>query len=66
VPVNQAALAFLLRLGSIVIPKSAMRERQKSNLDAGDVTLDDTDMAELAKLDRGERHIKPSWGPAWD
>lgn len=66
VPVNQAALAFLLRLGSIVIPKSAVPERQKSNLGAGDMTLDDTDMAELAGLDRGERHIKPSWGPAWD
>jgi len=66
VPVNQVVLAFLLRLGSIVIPKSATPERQKSNLGAGDVTLDDPDMSELARLDRGERHIKPSWGPAWD
>ena len=66
VPVNQVALAFLLRLGSIVIPKSATPERQKSNLGAADVTLDDADMVALAGLDRSERYIKPSWGPAWD
>jgi 2,5-diketo-D-gluconate reductase B len=65
-PVNQVALAFLLRLGSVVIPKSATPARQKSNLDAANVTLDDTDMADLAGLDRGERYIKPAWGPTWD
>jgi 2,5-diketo-D-gluconate reductase B len=66
VPVNQVALAFLLALGSIVIPKSATPARQKSNLGASDVRLDEADMAVLAGLDRGERHIKPSWGPDWD
>ena len=64
--VNQVALAFLLKLGSIVIPKSASPERQKSNLAGADVRLDETDMADLAGLERGERYIKPSWGPAWD
>lgn len=66
VPVNQVVLAFLLALGSTVIPKSASPERQKSNLDAATVRLDDADMVALADLDRGERYIKPSWGPAWD
>lgn len=66
VPVNQVALAFLLALGSIVIPKSATPARQKSNFGASAVTLDEADMAALAGLDRGERHIKPSWGPDWD
>jgi 2,5-diketo-D-gluconate reductase B len=66
VPVNQVALAFLLQLGSIVIPKSASPERQESNLAASGMELDEADMADLAALDRGERHIKPSWGPAWD
>jgi 2,5-diketo-D-gluconate reductase B len=66
VPVNQVALAFLLALGSIVIPKSATPARQKSNLGASNVRLDEADMAVLAGLDRGERHIKPSWGPDWD
>jgi 2,5-diketo-D-gluconate reductase B len=66
VPVNRIALAFLLRLGSIVIPKSAAPERQKSNLRAADVKLDDSDMADLTGLERGMRYIKPSWGPDWD
>lgn len=65
-PVNQVALAFLLAFGSIVIPKSATRERQKSNLAASEVRLDESDMSALAGLDRGERYIKPSWGPDWD
>lgn len=62
----QVALAYLLALGSIVIPKSAAPERQKSNLAAGDLILDATDMGTLAALDRGERHINPEWGPDWD
>lgn len=66
VPVNQVALAFLLALGSVVIPKSATPARQKSNLGASGVRLDEVDMAALAGLDRGERYIKPSWGPDWD
>jgi 2,5-diketo-D-gluconate reductase B len=66
VPVNQVALVFLLAQGSIVIPKSATPERQKSNLGAPGVRLDEADMAALAGLDRGERYIKPSWGPDWD
>lgn len=66
VAVNQIALAFLLQLGSIVIPKSATPERQKSNLAAADVRLNEKDMSDLAGLERGERYIKPSWGPAWD
>jgi 2,5-diketo-D-gluconate reductase B len=64
--VNQVALAFLLQLGSVVIPKSATSERQKSNLAAAGLKLDEIDMADLAGLERGERYIKPSWGPAWD
>lgn len=66
VPVNQVALAFLRGLGSIVIPKSATPARQKSNLAAANLTLDAADMADLAGLDRGERYIKPAWGPDWD
>jgi 2,5-diketo-D-gluconate reductase B len=64
--VNQVALAFLLKLGSIVIPKSATPGRQKSNLAAAGMTLDDADMADLAGLDRGQRYISPQWGPVWD
>jgi 2,5-diketo-D-gluconate reductase B len=65
-PASQVALAYLLSLGSIVIPKSATPERQKANLNATDVVLDETDRKRLAELDRGERYIDPEWGPDWD
>jgi 2,5-diketo-D-gluconate reductase B len=63
---SQVALAYLLALGSTVIPKSASLERQKSNLGAAGIRLDEADMKSLARLDRGERHINPEWGPDWD
>lgn len=63
---SQVALAYLLALGSIVIPKSMTPERQKSNLEAGTVALDDADMEALATLDRGQRFVNPDWGPDWD
>lgn len=63
---TQVALAFLLAEGSVVIPKSADPARQESNLAASDLALDADDMDALRRLDRGERHIAPSWGPDWD
>lgn len=64
---TQIALAFLLALDTIVIPKSAKPERQKSNFAATNVRLDDQDMAALRALDRGERHIDPAGlAPDWD
>ena len=62
---SQIALAYLLALGSIVIPKSATPARQTSNLAARDIRLDVEDMARLAGLDRGRRYINPEWGPDW-
>jgi 2,5-diketo-D-gluconate reductase B len=64
--VSQVALSYLLTLGSIVIPKSATPERQRTNLAAADVVLDEADMEKIASLDRGQRHIDPEWGPKWD
>lgn len=63
---SQVALAYLLALGSIVIPKSASSERQRSNLAAADIALDAGDLAALAALDRGRRITDPDWGPSWD
>lgn len=63
---NQVALAYLMALGSVVIPKSATPERQRANLAAAGLTLDGADMDMLAALDRGERYINPDWGPDWD
>lgn len=62
----QIALAYLMALGSIVIPKSATPVRLESNLAARHVTLDADDMERLAALDCGRRFINPDWGPAWD
>ncbi|WEX11112.1 aldo/keto reductase [Chelativorans sp. AA-79] len=62
---SQVALAYLLALDSIVIPKSASPERQRTNLAAGDLVLDGADMGRLAGLERGQRYINPAWGPDW-
>ena len=63
---GQVALAFLLRLGLIVIPASARPERMRSNFAATALALDDAETAAIAGLDRGGRMIDPEWGPAWD
>ncbi|MEZ5932134.1 MAG: aldo/keto reductase [Alphaproteobacteria bacterium] len=63
---SQIALAYLLALGSIVIPKSATPDRQESNLAAVEIRLDQEDMDMIAKLDCGRRSIDPEWGPTWD
>jgi 2,5-diketo-D-gluconate reductase B len=64
--VNQVALAYLLALGSAVIPKSASPERQRANLGSTDLKLDGDDLGLLATLERGQRFIDPAWGPDWD
>jgi 2,5-diketo-D-gluconate reductase A len=51
----QAILRWHLQLGNIVIPKSVTPERIRENIEVFDFELDDEDMAEFAKLDRGER-----------
>ena len=64
---SQIALAYLLELDCIVIPKSASAQRQEENLRFLDIELDDEDLASLRKLDRGERRIDPpSLAPDWD
>lgn len=63
---GQVALAFLLRLGLIVIPASSRPERMRSNFAATALALDEAEMAAIAGLDRGGRMIDPVWGPAWD
>lgn len=63
---SQVALAYLLALGSVVIPKSATPERQKNNFAADRITLDDDDRTALAALERGQRFIDPEISPQWD
>jgi 2,5-diketo-D-gluconate reductase B len=63
---GQIALAFLLALGSIVIPKSATPERQRENLASAEIALDPGDIDRLEALDRNRRFVDPSWAPDWD
>jgi 2,5-diketo-D-gluconate reductase A len=51
----QVILRWHLQLGNVVIPKSVTPERIRENIEVFDFELDDEDMAEFAKLDRGER-----------
>lgn len=51
----QVILRWHLQLGNVVIPKSVTPERIRENVEVFDFELDDEDMAEFAKLDRGER-----------
>jgi 2,5-diketo-D-gluconate reductase B len=63
----QVALAWLLHQdGVAAIPKAAGRARQQANLAAADLALDAEDLAALAALPKGDRHVSPGWAPAWD
>ena len=53
----QVALAWALRRGTSVIPKSVRPERLEENLEAATLTLRETDMDRLDGLDRHRRYI---------
>ena len=53
----QVILAWQMQRGIIVIPKSVHEKRLQENLDSLNVTLDNEDMQEIAKLDKGYRFI---------
>ena len=64
--VEQVALAFAMQKGHIVIPTSGKAERIQSNFAAIHLKLTPDELADIETIDRGERVIAPSWGPAWD
>ncbi len=51
----QTILRWHLQLGNVVIPKSVSPERMRENMEVFDFELNDEEMAEFARLDRGER-----------
>ena len=53
----QVALRWNVQRGVVVIPKSVKAERMAQNIDNGDFTLSEEDMAEIAKLDIGHSEI---------
>jgi 2,5-diketo-D-gluconate reductase B len=66
VTASAVALAFLMRVGHIVIPASASEINLRANWEARDVTLDDDDMQAIHALHHGDRRINPDKSPVWD
>ncbi len=64
----QVALRWLIQLGHIVLSKTAKPERVAENFALFDFTLDDGDMAAIAKLARPDGRIVSPAGlaPVWD
>lgn len=61
----QVALRWSTRLGHIVIPKSARRERLRENLAAFDFDLSDGEMNAISRLPQGPRIVDVDWA-SWD
>jgi alcohol dehydrogenase (NADP+) len=61
---NQVALAWGIKRGTSVVPKSVNEGRIKSNFGCLKVKLDDEDMKEIAKMNGPHRFNDPSdsWG----
>lgn len=62
----QIAIAWVASRGVVPIPSSTRPKHQKANLDALKITLSADEIAEIDKLDRGERIANPDFAPAWD
>lgn len=63
---EQIALAYLMAKGMIVIPSSGKKERIVSNFAARKIKLTESEVAEIATLDRGMRLVNGAWCPTWD
>jgi 2,5-diketo-D-gluconate reductase B len=63
----QVALKWLLDQGGVAaIPKAQHAERQKENLGALSLTLDDEDRAAIARLPKTQRLVNPPFAPDRD
>lgn len=63
----QVILAWAMQSGFAVIPSSTKRVNLASNLEAQTVKLDDSDIHDIAALDRNERLVSPEGlAPDWD
>lgn len=59
----QVALRWNVQRGVVVIPKSIHRNRIEQNIDIFDFSLNESDMAEIAKLDIGHNEIVDHFDP---
>lgn len=63
----QIALKWLLdQDGVAAVPKAAGEARQRENLEALQITLDDDDRRTISRLPKNQRTISPDWAPVWD
>lgn len=63
----QVVLAWALQRGFAVIPSSTQRSHLASNLLAPQLHLSDSDMAQMAALERDDRQVSPAGlAPLWD
>ncbi|SDB32402.1 aldo/keto reductase [Belnapia rosea] len=64
---GQVALAWLLGMrGVAAIPKAASPERQRENLEAVRLNLDEADRLALAALPKDRRMVNPAIAPDWE
>ena len=61
----QVVLRWVLQQGFVVIPKSENPARIRENASIFDFELDEEDLAEISKLDRGQEGNTGDWNP-WD
>lgn len=63
----QVALRWLVQQPNVAaIPKAAKPAHARANLDIFDFSLDEEDLARIARLPGDKRMIDPSWAPVWD
>lgn len=63
----QIALAWLLDQQDVaIIPKAERPERQRANMEATRLRLDDADRAAIAALPKTLRCVNPPFAPLWD
>ena len=62
----QIALAWVKQRNMVTIPSSTKAKNIQSNIAAFDLVLSDSEMADIAMLDRQERIANPDFAPAWD
>ncbi len=54
----QVLIAWAIQRGTLVIPKTIHPDRMKQNLNAEDITLNESDMREIAQIDRHRRYLE--------
>lgn len=62
----QIALAWVNQRNMVTIPSSTKARNIQSNIAAFDLVLSDSEMDDIAMLDRQERIANPDFAPQWD